>query len=174
MIGATSVLFNRILVPRAVRAEIAAGGEQNREVTAALADFAIFEPCDDYEAALVRLLLDTRAALAEGEDQGEAEAIVQAARRSADMILVDDALGRRWAEAHSIECHGTLWLLDELRYRGYLAEVRPHFEQLIRAQRRQPPELINSVLRKYGEPEITPQDFRRLSPCEARSKFDLQ
>jgi predicted nucleic acid-binding protein len=169
MVGAISVLFNRILVPRAVRAEIAAGGERNRAVTAALADFAIFEPCDDYEAALVRLLLDTRAALAEGEDQGEAEAIVQAARRSADMILVDDALGRRWAEAHSIECHGTLWLFDELRFRGYLGEVRPHFEQLIRTQRRQPLELMNSLLRRYGEQEITAQDFRRLASASCES-----
>jgi predicted nucleic acid-binding protein len=99
-------------------------------------------------------LLDTRADLNHGRDHGEAEAIVQAAQRSATMILVDDALGREWAKDHDIECHGTLWLLDQLRTNGSIAALRPHFEQLIQSQRRQPLDLMNAFLGKHGEPPL--------------------
>jgi hypothetical protein len=58
-----------------------------------------------------------------GRDQGEAEAVIQASKRSADVVLTDDPLGKKWAEKHSLECHGTIWVCRELRFRGYLTEL---------------------------------------------------
>lgn len=154
LLGAVSVLFGRILVPAKVRAELRAGGEMNREALAAIGDFSIFEPCDDFDPSLVRLLLDTRENRKMGRDQGEAEAVIQAAQRSASMVLVDDRLGREWAQMHAAECHGTIWLCRELRYRGYLTELRPYFVRMVEHGCRQPVREMNLYLREFGEPVL--------------------
>lgn len=80
----------------------------------------MFENCDDYDPTLVKLLLDTRIPVREGRDEDEAEAIIQASQRSADVVLIDDSLGRKWALLHSLECHGTISICRELRRTGYL------------------------------------------------------
>jgi len=149
-------------VPAAVRREIAAKSHQNTAALQALDEFAIFDPCDDYDPASVEVLLQDRTYRRKGKDQGEAEAVVQAAKRSAQMVLVDDALGRNWAEKMSLECHGTLWIFDQLRTLEYILKIRPLFEQLLRDHRRQPLSAMNVILKKYGEPAITNEESRRL------------
>lgn len=158
-IGAVSVLFERLLVPQAVRNEIDAGGERNAAILQALATYGLFESCDDYDWASVEFLLQQRTERQQGRDQGEAEAIVQAVKRSADMVLVDDALGREWAKNMLVDCHGTLWIFEQLRIRGYLLELRPHFLGLLRNRRRQPLSVMNDLLAHFRELEIFPSDF---------------
>lgn len=167
LLGAVSVLFGRLLVPGKVRTELEAGGEANRAALAAIDDFAIFERCDDYDPALVKWLLDTRDNLKAGRDEGEAEAVIQAAQRSASMVLVDDHLGREWAKMHAAECHGTIWLCRELRYRGYLTELRPYFMRMIRRGCRQPFKEMNSYLREFGEPPISHREYRESASRDA-------
>ncbi len=162
MIGAVSVLFSRLLVPSAVRKEIAAGGERNVLAAQALADFSLFIACEDFDPASVEVLLQERRFRGEGRDQGEAEAVAQAAQRSAQMVLVDDAFGRSMASSMSIECHGTLWIFDQLRTAGYVNALRPHFLHLLRSLRRQPLALMNEMLRRFGEAEIAQEEYRLL------------
>ncbi len=66
LLGAVSVLFNRLLVPAKVREELEKGGARNRNALKAIEDFAIFEHCNDYDPALVQLLLQTRRHLKKG------------------------------------------------------------------------------------------------------------
>jgi predicted nucleic acid-binding protein len=160
LLGAVSVLFNRLLVPAGVRKELEDGGESNRSALRAIDEFAIFEPCNDYEPSLVKWLLDTRENLKEGRDQGEAEAVIQAAKRSASMILIDDPLGREWAKKHAIEFHGSIWICRQLRYTGYLSELRLYYARMIKGGRRQPLREMNSYLEEFGEPSITPEEYR--------------
>ncbi|MGA3188867.1 MAG: hypothetical protein ABSF22_17315 [Bryobacteraceae bacterium] len=162
MIGAVSVLFTRLLVPVAVRRELAADGRKNSAAVRALEEFQIFDACNDYDAASVDVLLQERTHRGAGRDEGEAEAVVQAAQRSAQMVLVDDALGRSWAKGMALEFHGTLWIFEQLRTIEYVTKLRPHFEQLLRSQRRQPRAVMNEYLRQYDEPEINEEEFRRL------------
>jgi len=136
-----------------------AGGESNRAALTAIDEFALFEHCNDYDPALVKLLLDTREALKDTRDEGEAEAVIQAAQRSASMVLVDDPLGRKWATVHAIQCHGTIWLCHELRFRGYLAELRPYYVAMIRCGRRHPLKEMNNYLQEFDEPLITQQEY---------------
>ncbi len=154
LLSALSVQFERVLVPTAVRAELVAGGAKNQAALAALAEYAFFENCDDYDPALVTLLLGTRTSVKEGRDQGEAEAIIQAAKRRADMVLVDDPLGRKWAANHSLACHGTIWVCGELRRTGYLNELRKYYVAMLLSGRRQPVEEMNRILREFGEKGI--------------------
>jgi predicted nucleic acid-binding protein len=163
MIGAVSVLFTRLLVPIAVRRELAADAQKNFAAIRALEEFQIFDPCDDYDAASVDVLLQERAHRGAGRDEGEAEAVVQAAQRSAQMVLVDDALGRNWAKGMALEFHGTLWIFEQLRTIEYVRELRPHFDQLLRGRRRQPLTVMNDYLRQYDEAEITTEEFSRLT-----------
>jgi predicted nucleic acid-binding protein len=161
LLGALAVLFRQILVPRTVRREVGEGRSRNELVARALAEYAIFLPCDDCSLPNVRLLLDTRAAQEEGRDEGEAEAVVQAAERNC-MVLVDDKLGRIWARGHALDYHGTLWVLWELRRKETIRELRPFFEALIRGRRRQPREEMNTILAKFGEEEISVEEYRIL------------
>jgi len=149
------VLFDRLLVPAMVRKELEDGGDNNRAALSAIDNFAIFEHCNDYDPGLVKTLLDTREFMREGRDRGEAEAVIQAAQRSAKMTLIDDPLGREWAKKHSIDCHGTIWLCRELRQTGYLTELRCYFVRMIEQGRRQPLVEMNDFLKEFGEPPIS-------------------
>ena len=146
--------FERVLVPTMVRNELAAGGAKNQGALRALAEYAFFENCDEYDPALVSLLLGTRSSAKEGRDQGEAEAVIQAAQFRADMVLVDDSLGREWAAKHSLHCHGTIWICGELRRAGFLPELRKYFLLMLQGGRRQPVQEMNKFLREFGEQDI--------------------
>ena len=167
MISGVSALFTRLLVPTAVRRELAAKSHRNAAALQALEENVIFDACDDYDAVSLEVLLQERAFRGEGKDQGEAEAVAQAAKRSTQMVLVDDALGRSWAEMMKRECHGTLWIFEQLRILEYLSSLRPLFEQLLQNGRRQPLLSMNEILRRYHESEITDDEFRSLTSTVA-------
>ena len=145
-----------------MRSELGEGGDLNVSALAALSDYAIFENCDDSEPALVKWLLDTRSHAKKGRDEGEAEAVIQASERRAQVVLTDDALGRTWASTHSLECHGTIWVCRELRRTGYLRELRPYFLRLIQRGRHQPVNEMNEFLGEFLEREISSDEYRRL------------
>ena len=158
LLGSLSVCFERVFVPSTVRLELREGGERNHAALTALAEYSLFEDCEEFNAELVRLLLETRVNLSQGRDEGEAEAVVQASQRGVSMVLVDDALGRKWASSHSIECHGTIWVCQELRRTGYIPELRRYFLKLIEGRRRQPLREMNSFLERFGEGAITDEE----------------
>jgi predicted nucleic acid-binding protein len=160
LLGAISVLFNRILVPSKVREELREGGEKNQAAIAAINNLALFEHCDQYDRQLVKLLLDTRKHLKQGRDEGEAEAVIQATQQSASMVLSDDPLGREWAKGHALDCHGAIWICHELRRTGYLKELRPYYVRMITHGRRQPLPEMNTFLQDFGEPPITQEEYR--------------
>jgi predicted nucleic acid-binding protein len=162
LLAALSVQFDRILVPSKVRSELRDGGERSKAALDALREYSLFENCDDYDPGLVQLLLDTRSAAKKDRDQGEAEAVVQASKRSVNVVLVDDQLGRRWAKNFRIRCHGTIWVCRELRRTGYLNHLRPHYMLLIQGGRRQPLVQMNEFLREFEEAEITLEEYGRL------------
>jgi predicted nucleic acid-binding protein len=160
LLGAISVLFNRILVPVKVREELKVGGERNAQALTAIEDFAIFEHCDDFDHTSVELLLQTRKHLKSGRDQGEAEAVIQAAERPAQIVLTDDPLGREWARRHAQDCHGTIWICYQLRHTGFLAELRSYYVRMLEKGRRQPLNGMNEYLQELGESPISSEEYR--------------
>lgn len=160
LLGAVSVLFNRLLVPAKVREELEKGGARNRNALKAIEDFAIFEHCNDYDPALVQLLLQTRRHLKKGKDEGEAEAVIQAAERPTKMVLTDDPLGRAWARNYTRDCHGTIWICYQLRHTGFLTELRPYYVRMLQRGRRQPLTGMNKYLQELGEPLISQEQYR--------------
>jgi len=86
-----SVLFSRVLIPKAVRTELYRRRATKDRLQAILDSYAFVERCDSYDKGAVDLLLSEHAALGV-EDRGEAEAVVQAAEAGA-VVIVDDPWG---------------------------------------------------------------------------------
>ena len=160
LLGEISVLFNCILVPAKVREELKRGGNRNDKALAAIEEFGFFEHCDDYDRAMVKILLDTREDRQQGRDEGEAEAVIQAAQRPAQIVLTDDSLGRDWAKRYVLDCHGTIWICYKLRHAGFLTELRPRYVRMLQHGRRQPLTGMNKYLQELGEPLISQQEYR--------------
>lgn len=116
-------LYVRVLVPRTVFDEVVVVG-QGEMGSGEVAAATWIE---------VREVADRDGLLAKFEariDAGEATAIVLALNVHADLIVMDDRLGRREAEAKGLVVHGTLGVLVAARRGGLLSNLRQELERL--------------------------------------------
>jgi len=85
-------------------------------------------------------------------DPGEAEAIALAIESQADLLLIDERLGRRVAARFGARCTGLIGALVEAKQRGYVAALKPVLDELIhKAGFWISDTLYRSVLRTAGE-----------------------
>lgn len=113
-------LFGEVLVPPAVWRELRCSHDQ-------LPPFIQLKPIHDENG--LRLLL------AEGLDDGEAEAIVLAEEVSADLLLIDETHGRRIAQERRLHTIGVLGVLARAKREGYIPAVAPEIDALVRKAR---------------------------------------
>jgi predicted nucleic acid-binding protein len=64
-------------------------------------------------------------------DRGEAEAIALALQEKADWILIDERVGRRFAQRVGLKVKGTLRILLEGVRRGYIDDLQPLLDILV-------------------------------------------
>lgn len=154
LIPRLSLLFEIVLVPRAVRREFYKRRVAKNQMRRFFRDFAFVRPCNDYERGAVEVYLIERARQ-DKRDQGEAEAVVQAAQFGA-AVIVDDAWGREIAEKSELEVHGTFWLMQQFHGLGVLSAsaTRECFTLLRVNDRRLPWPMVNSFLRSIGQSEL--------------------
>ena len=85
-------------------------------------------------------------------DDGEAEAIALAIALKADLVLIDERLGRNIASRFGQKCIGILGILMEAKHKGIIASVKPVVDDLITtAGFRVRNNLYLKVLREAGE-----------------------
>jgi predicted nucleic acid-binding protein len=151
MIPWLSLLFDVVLVPRAVRREFYRRRAGKDRMHRLFKNFAFVRPCNDYDQSAVEVYLIERARL-DTRDRGEAEAVVQAAQVGA-AVIVDDAWGREIATKSDLEVHGTFWLLEQFHNLELLSapDIRESFAMLHKHGRRLPWSAVNAFLLGIGQ-----------------------
>jgi predicted nucleic acid-binding protein len=84
-------------------------------------------------------------------DAGEAAAIALALDRDADLLLIDDAAGRRAAGELGVSVRGTLGVLVTAKAAGALAAVAPVISALLGEGFRASEAVVEQALRASGE-----------------------
>ena len=134
------VMFGRVEIPGAVRDELSAS-DAPPPVSAWMARppgwlgvYAVeYEP----DAALRRL------------HSGEREAIILAEQLGADLIVLDEKLGRRVATGRGLRVTGTLGVLKEASARG-LIDLPSAVERLRQTTFRASPRLLQNLLKEHS------------------------
>jgi uncharacterized protein len=117
-----SRLYRSVYIPPAVHDEVVVSGRPRPgAVEAAEASWVhIAEPQNPEAVRLLRERLDA----------GESEAIALAIRMQANLLLIDEARGRRVAEAWGLHTTGTLGILIAAKRLGHLPRLTPLLDAL--------------------------------------------
>lgn len=115
-------LYSNVIIPEAVWREIEAGkgGAYYTDLKAL--------PWIDIQVIQNPIALQYLTDL----DQGEAEVIVLAREISADLVIIDETLGRQYAQHFGLPLTGTLGILLRAKKDGHIPLIKPLLEQLRR------------------------------------------
>lgn len=89
--------------------------------------------------------------LRERLDAGESEAIVLAMESKTNLLLMDDARGRRISKVRGIKLIGTLGVLVVAKEYGLVTEVQPLLDQLINVGFYMSSDLYQTILKQARE-----------------------
>ena len=132
-------LFNNIILPPAVRAEII---DETSSAAVAGVQWISVQPVRD--ALAVQLLREQL-------DSGESEAVVLAKELSADLVLLDERAATRRARALGLTALGTLSVLLAAKQSGHVDAIKPLLEQLRKLDFYMSTDLYHEVLKTAGE-----------------------
>jgi hypothetical protein len=138
------MLYGQVLLPSAVFEELMA----SRQDLPPAIDLAA-EPWLIVASANARARVQE---LLEYLDPGEAEAIVLAVERRADLLLMDERRGRRTATAAGLRVTGLLGVVAEAKRAGLIDLGKPVIDELVEIARFWiGPDLYAEVLAELGE-----------------------
>jgi uncharacterized protein len=134
-------LFNQILIPSAVRAEVL----DDVSLTAiAMADWLSTKEVEDKLAVQI---------LTEELDLGESEAIILAKEIAASLLLIDERAATRKARALGLRVIGTLGVLLMAKRAGHIELIKPMLDALHENGFRMSADLYAQVLKEANEAE---------------------
>lgn len=142
--GLLQQLYGMLLIPEAVWNEVVVEGA-GQPGADEVADAVWIQTRSVQNEQLVLALKQTL-------DAGESEAIALALETEAELVLLDEHLGRATADYLGLRYAGLVGVLIEAKHRGLIPSVRPHLD-LLRdtAGFRLRQELYTRVLRDEGE-----------------------
>ena len=115
-------LYGQLYIPPAVRDEVVVSG-YGRPGAAEVNTAAWIHIVEARDTTAVQLLRERLG-------DGESEAIVLAIELKADLLLIDEARGRRVAEARDLNRIGTVGILIVAKKRGLIPTVTPLLDEL--------------------------------------------
>ncbi len=135
-------LFAEVWVPDAVIVEIEAGRQRGYDVP-------VIEQCPWIKRVNPRHVPEEWLALDLGP--GELAVLTLAFEHREQVVLLDDLLARRIAQAAGLQVWGTLRVLLESKKRGIIPKVAPHVDKLVQAGMWVSEDLRHRILRLAGE-----------------------
>lgn len=115
-------LFDEVIVPQEVAAEITAGGLQRPGVAEFLAAQSWLKPVAT-PCAIAPYLLNTL-------DRGEASVIQTALDQHIPLVAIDEVVGRRVARLAALEVTGSIGILLKARHRGLTGSIADSIARL--------------------------------------------
>lgn len=136
-------LYGQLSIPPAVLREVVTlgRGRPGAEELDAANWIQVVEVSDMVAVQLLRERLDA----------GESEAIVLALELHADLLLIDEARGRRIAEIRNLKKTGTVGTLVMAKRHGLITTITPLLDALLASGFRMSEELYNQAQRLTGE-----------------------
>ncbi len=134
-------LYTQIYIPVAVYNEIKAGNTKQYYCDLSTIDWIKIIEIKDKQA--VKYFLDL--------DSGEAEAIVLATEINADLIILDEKLGRFHAKHADLKITGTIGILIKAKKNGLIEELKPLLDELSHKDVWISEKLKREILNKIGE-----------------------
>jgi predicted nucleic acid-binding protein len=136
-------LFREVYIPEAVKQEVISGGTDSLGVKEIKTEKWI-------RARKIKNKLAKEYLLTEIHD-GEAEVIILAEELKADIIIMDDKLGRRIAKLRGFKVVGTLRILIAAKKKGLIIEIKPLIEKLKEAGFWISDDVYKAILKESGE-----------------------
>jgi uncharacterized protein len=136
-------LYQQIYIPFAVHNEIEAGKAKGFYKDLSNEDWIKITDIKDKQA--IKYFLDL--------DAGEAEAIILATEINADLIILDEKLGRYHAKNADLKVTGTIGILLKAKSEGFIAELKPLLDELTKKDVWISEKLKKEILEKVGEQE---------------------
>ncbi len=134
-------LYKQIYIPSAVYNEIEAGKAKGYYKDLSRIDWIKITKIQDKQA--VKYFLDL--------DAGEAEAIVLATELNADLIILDEKLGRFHAKHADLKVTGTIGILIKAKSEGLIEKIKPLITELTDKEVWISEKLKKEILKKVGE-----------------------
>ena len=134
-------LYKQIHIPFAVYHEIEAGKTKGFYKDLSKVDWIKITEIKDKQA--VKYFL--------GLDSGEAEAIILASEINADLIILDEKLGRFHAKNAELKVTGTIGILIKAKSDGLITELKPLLNELTDKDVWISEKLKNEIIEKVGE-----------------------
>ncbi|MCB9261997.1 MAG: DUF3368 domain-containing protein [Flavobacteriales bacterium] len=134
-------LYSEIFIPNAVYQEIEAGKHKAYYQDLSKIEWINIVEIENKDA--VKYFLDL--------DLGEAEAIILATELNADLVIIDEVLGRFHAKHASLTVTGTLGVLVKAKRQGIIKELKPLFHELKEKNIWLSEKLINHILKQENE-----------------------
>lgn len=134
-------LYSEINIPDAVYQEIEAGKSKEYYRDLSLLDWINIREIKDKNA--LRYFL--------GLDAGEAEAIVLATETDADLIIIDERLGRLHAKNAGLKVTGIIGVLIKAKSEGLIDNLKPLLDELTEKGVWISEKLKIQILKKIGE-----------------------
>ncbi len=134
-------LYSEILIPFAVFQEIEAG--KNKGYYQDLSKIEWIKITKIHDKRALKYFLDL--------DAGEAEAIVLATEIGADLIIIDEKLGRFHAKHADLKVTGTIGVLIKAKNKGIIKDLKPLLYELTKKDVWISDKLIDDILKQAGE-----------------------
>lgn len=134
-------LYKQIYIPSAVYKEIEAG--KSKGYYKDLSGISWINIIEIQNRKAVKYFLDL--------DAGEAEAIVLATELNADLIILDEKIGRFHAKHADLKVTGTIGLLIKAKSEGLIEKLKPLLDELTDREVWISEKLKSEILKKTGE-----------------------